>query len=58
MVKTVKGHLMPLKTRPRWIHGLLVESAAALPEALPWSRAAKRARRIARHDHVRDLELA
>ncbi len=49
---------MPLKTRPRWIHGLLVESAAALPEALPWSRAAKRARRIARHDHVRDLELA
>lgn len=49
---------MPIKTRQRWIHGLLVESAASLPEALPWTRAAKRARRIARFDRAQVFELA
>ena len=49
---------MPIKTRQRWIHGLLVESAATTPEALPWSRAAKRARRIARFERAQVYELA
>jgi hypothetical protein len=58
MVKSVKGSSMPIKTRQRWIHGLLVESASSLPEALPWTRAAKRARRIARFERAQSYELA
>jgi hypothetical protein len=49
---------MPIKTRQRWIHGLMVESAAVLPEALPWTRAAKRARRAQSGTAQQILELA
>lgn len=37
---------MSIKSKPRWINTLVLESATHIP-ALPWERAAKRARRIA-----------
>lgn len=36
---------MTAKIKPRWINAALSESALHMP-ALPWERAAKRARRI------------
>lgn len=38
---------MPYDTHNRWVHGVLAEATHALPD-LPWSRAAKRARRLAK----------
>lgn len=37
---------MPIKTRPRWISGLMAQSDSCLSVTLPWERAAKRARRV------------
>lgn len=36
---------MPYDTHNRWVHGVLSEAAQSLPD-LPWSRRAKRARRM------------
>lgn len=37
---------MPYDTHNRWVYCVLAEAARALPD-LPWSRAAKRAKRLA-----------
>ncbi|SUZ32320.1 hypothetical protein ROE7235_02076 [Roseibaca ekhonensis] len=37
---------MPYDTQNRWVHGVLAQAEQTLPD-LPWSRRAKRARRLA-----------
>lgn len=37
---------MPYDTHNRWVHGVLAEASLSLPD-LPWSRAAKQAKRLA-----------